>query len=95
MPPGHVLHARLARLEAGDPVRLIGRRIENLRGEPIGQLSRRAGALERLARAPGLPGRITAILVRQRAQAGEAFRADLHCERWEVPLIEVVVDAPD
>ncbi|KDB51954.1 hypothetical protein X805_24320 [Sphaerotilus natans subsp. natans DSM 6575] len=95
MPPGHVLHTRLARLEAGDPVRLIGRRIENARGEWVGQLSRRAGGLEQRARAPGLPGRVTAILVRQRAQASEAFRADLHCERWEVPLIEVVVDTPD
>lgn len=95
MPPGHRLHRRLAGLEAGDPVRLIGRRIENARGELVGQLSRRAQALEQRARPPGLPGRVTAILVRHREQAGEAFRADLHCARWEVPLVEVVVtDVP-
>jgi len=96
-PASAPVHRRLAALHAGDPVRFRkdGPRIAVEVGDgPIAMLSgpasaRWAAKLDRIVSA-----KLIGTVERQAAQSAPAWRAELRCNRWTVPVVEAVLAAP-
>ena len=80
------IHAAIARLHVGDELRIDGRRLLDRDGRVVGRLAKKcdlpAGALR---------GKVFAVMVRTRAQTPVDYQAGVKVDRWEVPLVEVVV----
>lgn len=93
-PAAAPVHRRLAALEVGDSVRFRkdGSRIAiEAEGEPIAMLSRPGCArwVSRLDRV--VSAKLVGMVERQAAQSARQWRDGLQCERWIVPVVEVVL----
>ena len=92
-PPGHPVHAAIARLAVGDALQL------HTRDERRELLDRAGQVVARLSRhcqldtaAPVIAVRVRAVLVRRREDSEEAYQHALRSDRWEVVLAEVVLE---
>ena len=96
-PSSAPVHRRLAALKAGDPVRLRkdGSRIAVEAGdEPIAMLSRPASVRWAARLDCIISARLVEKAERQAAQSAPQWRAALRCDRWAVPVVEVILTAP-
>jgi ATP-dependent DNA helicase RecQ len=93
-PPQHPIHARLARLATGHPLRLVpvgtGVELRDIEDYCVARLSREAASqwapkLEHIIEA-----RIVAMLRWQADDTVPEFRAMTRTDRWEVPVVEIV-----
>ncbi len=91
------LHRRLARLKAGDVVRF--RRegasvLVDATDGPVALLSRpgRVRWLTRLNRI--MSARVAGIVEREASQSAPQWRSGLRCERWAVPVVDVILADP-
>jgi ATP-dependent DNA helicase RecQ len=90
----HPIHSALADLRPGSPLRLklSEERLDLIdsRGRPLARLSQTAFRRwrDRLERIEEI--RVLAVLRRERADEQSEFRSRCRCERWEVPLVELV-----
>jgi ATP-dependent DNA helicase RecQ len=89
------IHRRLAALRPGSAVRPRsvkdgGVWLVDGEGGVVAALSREA-AREWAERLPGVESmRVVAVVERRAEDSEEAFRSRYRCQRWEVPLVEVV-----
>lgn len=93
-PAGHPIHTALAELQPGSELQFVarGESIELLDafGRPVVRLSQaacrrwrsRLGTVRRI--------RVTALVQRRRVDEQAEFRQRCRCERWEIPLAEVI-----
>jgi len=97
LPYDSVVHAALARLQAGDPVDLVeegGSLFVVADGAKVALLSRRARA-RWTARLPAVTrGRVHAVVERTSHQSHPDWRGLLKVDRWRVPLVEVAWTGP-
>jgi ATP-dependent DNA helicase RecQ len=95
-PASDPVHRRLAALKAGDAVRFRKDgpwiAVEAADG-PIAMLSRpgRARWAARLDRM--VSARLVEVVERQAGQSAPQWRAGLRCDRWNVPIVEVLLEA--
>ena len=95
-PASAAVHSRLAALKAGDPVRLRrdGPRVTVEAGDgPIAVLSRPASVRWAARLDCILSARLVEKAERQMSQSATQWRAALLCDRWAVPVVEVVLAA--
>ncbi|MCG3135182.1 MAG: ATP-dependent DNA helicase Rep [Planctomycetes bacterium] len=91
LPGDHETHARLRTVATGDAARLGAQGspvIADLRGGALCALSRLGR--DRWSDAAGSEARILAMVVRDRETTHEDFQDRVRCDRWEVPVVEVV-----
>lgn len=86
VPEGDAIHRRLATIRVGDDVHVEQRQIVDRGGKVLGRLARRC----ELPSQP-LPGKVTAVMVRTRAQTDPKYLDSVRVECWEAPLVEVVL----
>lgn len=92
--PDDAVHAHLAALEPGALLRPVLRgdfiELQDGEGHNVAALSQAARGLwrERLGRIEEI--RVVAMVQRTPEDSGEEYRSRLRCERWEVPVAEVV-----
>jgi hypothetical protein len=98
-PPGDPIHARLAALSPGQPLRIIARGPWVLLGDEAGlalaALSRPAAERWRPRLDQVRAVRLAAILERRAEQSGPGYRGLLRVARWRVPLAEVRCGPPE
>jgi ATP-dependent DNA helicase RecQ len=94
-PPGDARHRALAEAQVGDEVRLVrtngfvevhdrqGRELTSLSAAGRQRWADRLGEIER--------ARIVGLVEWEAAMVDEAYRGRLRVERWEVPVVEVLV----
>jgi ATP-dependent DNA helicase RecQ len=80
------IHATIAGLRAGDSVRIDDRQLHDFSGKVVGRLAKKCELPDR-----PLCGKVVAIMVRTRAQTPDEFQVSVKVDRWEVPLVEVIV----
>jgi ATP-dependent DNA helicase RecQ len=90
----HPIHAALAQLQPGSPLRFVpqGELIElaDAQGHPVARLSQ-AACRRWKDRLPTVQQvRVVALVQRRRTDEQADFRQRCRCDRWEVPLAEVV-----
>jgi ATP-dependent DNA helicase RecQ len=83
------VHASIAQVRVGDPVQVAERQVRNQNGSVLGRLAKKCDLPTHQ-----LSGAVFAIMVRTRAQAAPEYMASVKVDRWEVPLVEVLVQAP-
>lgn len=88
------IHTALARLQTGQQLRLVAHgdqiNLLNERGMRIARLSRAAVQCWKDRLGDIETAQVAAIVRRQRNDATPQYRDRCRCDRWEVPLIEVV-----
>lgn len=95
LPPEHPVHQGLAQLQPGDRLRPVsrGEQIQLLDGDdhPVAQLSVRTAKQWRPLLTSISEMRVLAMVVRKRTDNTDShYGKRLHCERWDVPVCEVV-----
>ena len=80
------IHAAIAGVRVGDEVRIDGRQLLDRDGRVVGRLAKKCELPTN-----ALHGKVFAVMVRRRAQTPADYQADVRVDRWEVPLVEVVV----
>lgn len=73
------MHADLAALEAGDPLRITDGELVSNDGRTVGRLSKNAGL-----RNGEYAAKVTGVMVRAREQTAPEYRALVKADRWEV-----------
>jgi hypothetical protein len=90
----HPIHAALEQLEPGSPLQLESRDDQIVLTDPLGRvvarLSQAARAKWRDRLDAVLEVRVVAILQRHRTDDQPEYRDRTRCDRWEIPLVEVV-----
>ncbi|MFA7504202.1 MAG: RecQ family ATP-dependent DNA helicase [Burkholderiaceae bacterium] len=81
----HPVHAHLAAVETGDPLRIVDGTLMTLDGRTVGRLSKSAGL-----RNGEYPAKVTGVMVRAREQTPPQYQASVRVDRWEVVLAEAV-----
>lgn len=89
--PASPLHQRLTRLSWGSPAQVVDRQILNQQGELVGWLAQKTPPPGRAGQV--LLAKITGIMVRRREQTHPGYRDKVRVDRWEVPLVEVMLPA--
>jgi ATP-dependent DNA helicase RecQ len=84
-PQGHRVHADLAALGTGDPLRIVDGVLMTHDGRKVGRLSKNAGL-----RNGEYPAKVTGVMVRAREQTPPQYQASVRVDRWEVVLAEVM-----
>jgi ATP-dependent DNA helicase RecQ len=87
-PPTHRVHADLAAVEPGDPLRIVDGVLTTQDGVVVGCLSKSA-----LLRNGEYAARVTGVMVRAREQSAPEYLASVRSDRWEVVLAEAVEPA--
>jgi ATP-dependent DNA helicase RecQ len=93
-PERHPIHTALAELQPGSPLQFVahGEQIElaDGQGRPVARLSQAACRRwqDRLATVRQV--RVVALVQRRRTDEQAEFRQRCRCDRWEVPLAEVI-----
>jgi ATP-dependent DNA helicase RecQ len=95
LPQGHAINAHLANLQAGATVFLAAGRaaieIRDFDGFCVGRLSNNATEIWRDKSDRIFEARVVALVQRGRMDPQKDFRDRIKAEKWEVPLIEVVL----
>ncbi|MEJ2037631.1 MAG: hypothetical protein P8X55_01675, partial [Desulfosarcinaceae bacterium] len=98
-PPDHDIHRRLAALEPGDRLTLAesesGILVRDRQGTPVARLSKSAsgawaGKLKHI-----LDARVLGMLHWRAEDGHDQYRAYARTSSWELPLVELVLKAPD
>jgi ATP-dependent DNA helicase RecQ len=89
--PADALHQRLAKLGWGSRVQVVDRQILNQQGELVGRLAQRTPPPGRAGQV--LEAKVTGMMVRRREQTHVEYLDKVRVDRWEVPLVEVVLPA--
>ena len=97
MPPKHPIHTRLAALSTGDTLQARGHGerifLTDADGFPVARLSKQ-GSADWLPQLPAIETiKIVALLRRRDTDGDPAFREHSRAETWEVPLVEVRLQA--
>ncbi|MBE2244527.1 MAG: RecQ family ATP-dependent DNA helicase [Burkholderiaceae bacterium] len=87
-PAASRIHADLAALRVGDPVRVAARQVTDRHGHTLVRLARKCDLPSR-----PLDAKVFAVMHRTRARTHPDFVADVTIDEWEVPLVEVVLPA--
>lgn len=86
-PPDDPIHDALRQLALGTQVRLNGRLLVTMAGDVVGRLAAAAQPVQD----PAAIGVVRGIMVFTLKQSAPQYRDALRCDRWEVPLVEFVV----
>jgi ATP-dependent DNA helicase RecQ len=81
------IHQAIAELKYGDPLRLKGRELQDLKGRSVGKLARNY----KLPQGTVLSALVLAVVHRTRNQTQQGFHAALKVEEWETVLAELVI----
>lgn len=84
-PQSHRVHADLAALGTGDPLRIVDGMLETGDGRVVGKLSKSASL-----RNGEYAANVTGVMVRTREQTSPQYLDSVRVDRWEVVLAEVV-----
>ena len=84
-PDDHRVHADLAAIETGDPLRIVNGALVTRDGRTVGRLSKSA----RL-RNGHYAAKVTGLMVRAREQTPPPYQASVRANRWEVVLAEAI-----
>lgn len=82
------MHADLAAVEPGDPLRIVDGVLTTQDGAVVGCLSKSA-----LLRNGEYAAKVTGVMVRAREQTAPEYLASVRSDRWEVVLAEAVEPA--
>jgi ATP-dependent DNA helicase RecQ len=84
-PADHRVHADLAAIETGDPLRIVNGALVARDGRTVGRLSKSAPL-----RNGQYAARVTGVMVRAREQTPPPYQASVRVSRWEVLLAEAI-----
>ncbi len=99
LPPGHPVHDSLAGLQPGDTLRMArtgngSLHLQTSMGITVARLSK-TGLEEWQSRVETVESaRVAAMVEWKKESSDPAYRERLRCERWEVPVVEIVYAEP-
>lgn len=88
--PADPMHEWIAQVRPGDPVHIEDRSLLDATGCVLGRLAKSCGLSQRRAF-----GVVTAVMVRTRDQTAAGYLEAVKADRWEVPLVELIIDGPE
>jgi ATP-dependent DNA helicase RecQ len=83
----HSIHRHIAALVPGDEIFVDNRQLKTRCGEVVGKLA----SMTMFDFDGPVVGRLSGVLVRTRAQTPPEYQSNVKVERWESPLVELVV----